>query len=97
MASPAGAEAVAVAQANGNPNINGLADADASQPQSQSQSQPPSHPDASQASGPTTKRKREDSDDGVQSLKSLFSDDQPLRDEKKLIRNYFQVLQRYAR
>lgn len=105
MASPADAEAVAVAQANGIgiPNVNGgLADADASQTPSQLQSQ--AHSDASQASGPSTKRKREDSDDGFEPVNDakanqpsiLISDDQPLRDEKKLIQNYFQVLQRYA-
>lgn len=103
MASPADAEAVAVAQANGIgiPNVNGLADADADASQSQSQLPSQAHSDASQASGPSTKRKREDSDDGFESLKDtktnqptiLFSDDQPLRDERKLIRNYFQVLQ----
>lgn len=109
MASPADAEAavaVAVALANGIPNtVNGLADAehaDASS-QSQSQLQSQSHPDASQVSGPSTKRKREDSDDGFEPIqdanqpKLVFSDDQQLRDEKDLIRNYFQVLQRYAK
>lgn len=109
MASPADAEAavaVAVAQANGIPNtVNGLADAehaDASS-QSQSQLQSQSHSDASQVSGPSTKRKREDSDDGFEPAqdanqpKLLFSDDQQLRDEKDLILNYFQVLQRYAK
>lgn len=109
MASLADAEAavaVAVAQANGIPNtVNGLADAehaDASS-QSTSQLQSQSHSDASQVSGPSTKRKREDSDDGFEPTQDanqpnlLFSDDQPVRDEKSLIRNYFQVLQRYAK
>lgn len=106
MASPADADAVAVAvaQPNTNANLNGAAADDASQSQSQSQPQPPS--DSLQASAPTTKRKREDSDDGDQNMDDadvpksgpalVLSEDQPLRDEKDLIKNYFQVLQRYA-
>ncbi|CAN8105154.1 unnamed protein product [Discula destructiva] len=98
MASPAVAEAVAVAPASANTDtdtdadLNGLPDAIAD-----------AVADASQPSALTTKRKREDSDDGHQNMDSvddhqakptpLFSEDQPLRDEKNLIKNYFQVLQ----
>lgn len=114
MASPTDTEAVAVVQqatnGNLNPNVNGLADQIADASQSQSQSQPQSQPppiDASQASAATTKRKREDSDDGDQNMpdtadeskpdpKSTFSDDRSIRDETDLIKNYFQVLQRYG-
>lgn len=110
MASPTDSEAVAVVQQPTNGDLNGVADqvADASQIQSQSQSQPQPPIDASQASAATAKRKREDSDDGDQNMpdaddesksdantKSTFSDDRTLRNEKDLIKNYFQVLQRY--
>lgn len=50
-------------------------------------------------SGPTTKRKRESTDDDLSmgdDAKPIINGDQPLRDEKTLIRNYFDVLQRYG-
>lgn len=50
-------------------------------------------------SGPTTKRKREPTDDGLSmddDAKPIINGGQPLRDEKTLIRNYFDVLQRYG-
>lgn len=84
MASPADA----IAQ------VNGLADPPS--PPSQSQSDP------SQPAGPTAKRKRESSDDGSQDLdqpdevKPAINDGQLLRDEKTLIRHYYDVLRRYA-
>ncbi|KAF3763082.1 hypothetical protein M406DRAFT_346995 [Cryphonectria parasitica EP155] len=62
----------------------------------------PSSPSESQLDGPTTtKRKREASDDGSTKLDDangvtpVVNDDQLLRDERTLIRDYFDVLQRY--
>lgn len=108
MASPNDAEHTAVVQQATNGNLNGLAVqvADASQSQSGSQYQRQPSFDAAQVSAATTKRKREDSDDGDQNMlhvddkpkpnaNSTFTDDRTMRDEKDLIKNYFQVLQRY--
>lgn len=107
MASPADAVAPVSVNGIGIGNGNGLADADAdaspispspSQSQSQSQPQPQPHLQTDPSSIPelTAKRKRETSDVALDdtSVKPIINGDQPLRDEKTLIRHYFDALQR---
>lgn len=87
--------------------VNGLADPSSQSPpspQPQSQ-QPQSDSSQSAANAPAIKRKRETSDDGSADLddgdanheaKPVANGDNPVRDEATLIRNYFEVIQRYA-
>ncbi|KUI61701.1 hypothetical protein VP1G_08857 [Cytospora mali] len=86
------------------PQVNGLAEPSPTSPPSpQSQSQAQS--ESSQSANAPAKRKRESSDDGSAELndaaadddeaKPVINGDQPVRDEATLIRNYFEVIQRY--
>lgn len=64
-------------------------------------SEQPQSPQSVHSSLSTTKRKRHDSDEGTPELngadgaKPTINGHHPIRDEKTLIHNYFDVLQRY--
>lgn len=86
--------------------VNGLAEPSPQSPPSpQSQSQQPQSDSSQSAVSAPAKRKRESSDDGSAELnddaadheaKPVVNGDHPVRNEATLIRNYFDVIQRYA-